>query len=364
MTRERTLAIALFAATAISLYLCFALVRPFVPALAWALALAVIASPVHDRVSRWIRNPSVAAGVSVAVVAVILVGPAIYVTQSVVGEVIRNVEGIRADVEAGRWRAIVDANPRLAAPVRWIEENLDAQSVEGATGYLATWVSSFVTGSLWVATELLVTLFSLFFLFRDRCRGLEVLRSLLPLSPLEADRIIVRVRNTIHATVFGTLVVATVQGTLGGLMFLWLGLPAPVLWGTVMGLLAIVPLLGAFVVWLPAAVVLALQGEWTSALVLTAWGTLVVSLIDNLIYPILVGKEMRMHTLPVFFAIVGGVMYFGSSGLVLGPMVLAVTLALLDIWRRRTLDGRAADDEAADEPATGAEIPEPTGVAT
>jgi predicted PurR-regulated permease PerM len=108
------------------------------------------------------------------------------------------------------------------------------------------------------------------------------------------------VADTIHATVFGTLTVAAVQGVLGGLIFWWLGLPAPILWGAVMALLAIVPVLGAFVVWLPVAIFLAASGQWGQAVILALWGTVVVGLIDNLLYPMLVGKRLRLHTVPVF----------------------------------------------------------------
>jgi AI-2E family transporter len=127
-------------------------------------------------------------------------------------------------------------------------------------------------------------------------------RSLVPLSEKETNKVFTRVSDTIHATVFGTLAVAAVQGALGGLMFWWLGLPAPILWGAVMGLLAIVPVLGAFVVWLPSTIFLAASGQWGKAVILILWGTVVVGLIDNLLYPILVGKRLRLHTVPVFFA--------------------------------------------------------------
>jgi predicted PurR-regulated permease PerM len=112
----------------------------------------------------------------------------------------------------------------------------------------------------------------------------------------------------------------------------------------VMGLLAIVPVLGAFVVWVPAAIFLALEGNWGKALLLTAWGGIVIALIDNLLYPILVGTKLRLHTVPVFIAIIGGLTVFGVAGVILGPLVFAVTLSLIDVWRRRTAHGRTAEN--------------------
>jgi predicted PurR-regulated permease PerM len=122
---------------------------------------------------------------------------------------------------------------------------------------------------------------------------------------------------------------------MGGLIFWWLGLPSPLLWGAIMALLAIVPVLGTFVIWGPTAIWLAISGEWSKAILLTAWGGIAIGLIDNFLYPYLVGRRMRFHTLLVFFAIVGGIAVFGACGVILGPLVLAVADALIEIWRRR-----------------------------
>jgi predicted PurR-regulated permease PerM len=216
-------------------------------------------------------------------------------------------------------------------------------AVEQISKGLTSGASAVVSVSVAVIVELLITLFALFYFFRDRRPALRGLRSLVPLSEDETDAVFVRVKDTIYATVYGTLTVALVQGCLGGLMFWVLGLPAALLWGTVMAVLAVVPVLGAFVVWVPAALFLLLEGSWGKALILAAWGVLVVSLVDNLLYPVLVGQRLRLHTLPVFIAIVGGLALFGSAGVVLGPVTLAVTVALVEIWRRRTAGGRTAE---------------------
>jgi len=176
---------------------------------------------------------------------------------------------------------------------------------------LRSHISSMLTGSIWAIAELLITLFALFHFFRDRHPALRFLRSLVPLSEVETEEVFRRVADTIHATVYGTLVVALVQGLLGGLMFWVLGFPAALLWGAAMALLAMVPVLGAFFVWAPAALFLALTDRWGKAVILTGWGVGVVSLIDNLLYPLLVGRRLRLHTLPVFIAIVGGILAKG-----------------------------------------------------
>ena len=344
LSRERALVLVLIVATGLAVYLCYQLARPFLPALAWAMALAVVAHPLHSWLLRRIPRPNLAAGLAVGLVAVAIVGPTLLVTQQLVREVAKGVAWLQSDGAARHWQAMLEAYPRLATGLAWVGAEVD---VRGAVARVSTALTSgasvVVSGSAWAIAELLITFFALFYFFRDRRPVLRGMRSLVPLSEGEIDAVFARIIDTLYATVYGTLAVALVQGCLGGLMFWALGLPAALLWGAVMAVLAVVPLLGAFLVWVPAALFLVLEGSWGKALILAAWGGLVVSLIDNLLYPILVGQRLRLHTLPVFIAIVGGLAYFGSAGLVLGPVTLAVTVALVEIWRRRTAGGRAAE---------------------
>jgi predicted PurR-regulated permease PerM len=344
LSRERVLALVLLVATALAVYLCYQLTRPFLPALAWALALAVVAHPLHDWLERRLRRPNLAAGASVVLVAVAIVAPTMLLTQRLGREVAWGVAWVQSEYTSGHWRAALERHPRLVAVLSWFGGDIDVNAAaERLASTLSSHISSVLTGSVWAIADLLITLFALFYFFRDRRPALRVLRSLVPLSDAEIEEVFRRVADTIYATVYGTLAVALVQGFLGGLMFWVLGLPAVLLWGAAMALLAIVPVLGAFVVWAPAAFFLALAGSWGKAVVLTAWGVGVVSLIDNLLYPILVGSRLRLHTLPVFIAIVGGILLLGSAGVILGPVALVVTVALMDIWRRRTAGGRAAE---------------------
>jgi predicted PurR-regulated permease PerM len=344
-SRERVLALTLIAATAIVFYLCYLIISPFLSALAWALALAVLAHPLHRWIARRIKRPNLAAALSVLIVSLVIVGPSAFVVHQLASEIARAVHVITNNTETGRWRVIVERNPSLGPALDWIEQHVDLRSeVRQMADAITSRIPSFLTGSAQALAELLITLFVLFYLFRDKQRVLGAVRHVLPLSDTEAEEMFLRISDTIYATIYGTVVVALVQGILGGLMFWWLGLPTPMLWGTVMALLAIVPVLGAFVVWVPAAIFLALEGNWGKALVLTAWGGIVIALIDNLLYPILVGTKLRLHTVPVFIAIIGGLAVFGAVGVILGPVVFAVTLGLIDVWRRRTAHGRTAEN--------------------
>jgi predicted PurR-regulated permease PerM len=210
-----------------------------------------------------------------------------------------------------------------------------SSSLASAARSFTSRVGSLMTGLGWVGMQLLITMMCLFFFLRDRHSVLGGLQNLMPLSKTESERIFRRVNDTIHATIFGSLTVALVQGFMGGLMFWFLGLPSPLFWGALMGLLAVVPVLGTFVIWAPTAAWLALQGDWTKAIILVSWGAIAIGLIDNLLYPFLVGNRMRFHTLLVFFSIVGGLSVFGAAGIILGPVLLAVADGLMQIWHAR-----------------------------
>jgi predicted PurR-regulated permease PerM len=344
LSRSRVQALVLLVATALALYLCYRLVQPFVPALSWGLALAVVGYPLHKAICRRIPHATVAAALTVTVIAVVIIGPVTFVTQQLVQQVAGAATLVRDALESGSWRQLIDQQPQVAAVAGWLESTV---SLDDALPRLATaveqWAPTVVVGSVAAILQLLITVLVLFYFFRDKRDLAADARSYLPLSERETDVVIRRITDTIQATIFGSLTVAAVQGFMGGLMFWLLGLPAPVVWGAVMAVLATIPVAGTFLVWAPAAVYLALSGSWGKALVLVGWGAVAIGLIDNLLYPMLVGKRLRFHPLPVFFSIVGGLSVFGAAGLVLGPLVLSITTALLEVLRRRTSGGSAAD---------------------
>jgi predicted PurR-regulated permease PerM len=349
LPRERLQVFVLVAATLIALYLCYLLVQPFLASLAWALALSIIATPMHKWLAQHIRNTSVAAMLAVAIVALIIVGPTFFLGRQLMVEATAGVGVVQQQLQSGAWLRGMKEIPWLAALYSWLEAHIELSSmIQSTAGSMSAFATSLVTGSVLFFVELLITFFCLFFFFRDRERSMQAVASLLPLSHGESHTLFQRISDTVHATVYGTLVVCAVQGLLAGLMFWWLGIPGPVLWGVIMGLLNIVPILGPYIIWLPIAIGLALQGDWGRALILTGWGALVVGLIDNILYPVLVGDRMRLHTLPVFFAILGGLVVFGSSGVILGPVVLALSDALIHIWKQRTSAGRSAEEKSAD----------------
>jgi predicted PurR-regulated permease PerM len=326
----------LVAAFALGVFLSYRLALPFLAALVWATVLAVLVAPALGKLERRVGNTGLAAFIMAAALAVIVSVPLLFIVQQLVREVADGAVHVEAVFRASDWREMVSGYGSLAAAADWLAERLD---LPGLAGLLARWLTTqsgtLLRGSINQAIILVLVFYLLFYLLRDRHSIARVLRDNSPLNAGETERIVSRFVDTVHATIFGTVTVAAVQGTLGGLAFWWLGLPAPAFWGFVMGLLAILPVLGAFVIWVPAALFLALEGEWARAVILAVWGGVVIATIDNLLYPILVGNRLRLHTVLMFVGAVGGILVFGAPGLVLGPATIAVTLELLAILKER-----------------------------
>jgi predicted PurR-regulated permease PerM len=336
-SRSHVQTLVLMVATALGIYLCYRMAIPFLPALAWALALAVLFAPFQRWLETKLKRPSLAALVSVLLIGLIVVVPATFVGQQLVVQAAKGADLFDMKVKSGEWRRALEREPRLAPLANRIERQIDVPgTVTTLTRWLSTTAGSIVKGSVFQAIGFCLIFYLLFFFLRDRHTALASIRSLLPLSRSETDRLFHRIGDTIHATVYGTLAVACVQGLLGGLMFWWLDLPAPLLWGAVMALLAVVPVFGAFIIWIPAALFLALDGSWGKALVLTLWGVVVVGTIDNLLCPLLIGKRLKQHTILAFVSLIGGLILFGPAGLVIGPVALTITLVLVEVWTDRT----------------------------
>lgn len=337
--------VAFAALGAILAYLCWLLIEPLMASIAWAFAFAVVAQPLHGWLLRRLRFKALAAGATMLLVALIVVGPALLAGRQVAEEAVAAADRVKASVKDGHWRETLQRNPRIAGAVEWLDETVDlraqlAKLSERVPGAVRTVMQE----SLQFAFGVGVALFLLFFFLRDREAMLDALRGLLPLTAAEAEIVFGLVGDTIYAILYGTLAVCLVQGALGAIAFWFLDLHSPLLWGSAMAALSVVPVVGTAIVWGPAAVYLLLQGSPEKAVMLAAWGFLVIGLVDNLLKPAIVKGRLRVHIVPIFVSILGGLIAFGAAGVIIGPVVLAVAVAMLEIWRART-------DSAAPPPA-------------
>jgi predicted PurR-regulated permease PerM len=334
--------IILVVATAIAVWLCWKLIQPFASVMVWAGILALLFWPLQRRLAaRW-QRPSLAAGMTLLIVFATAIIPVGLVSAALVAEISDFVTAAPA-----RFHAVLE-DPAYGGRIQELLERLDARiglrerlTPEALQDYLGTAGQSvlkgtfnIVGGALGALVNLVFVLFALFFLLRDGDRFVIALRDFLPVTRSEADGLLAHTRDIIQASVYGVLVIAGIQGLLGGIAFAVLGIPSALLWGVIMTLLSILPMAGSALVWAPAALILVAQGSWGKALLLAAFGVLVIGTIDNLLRPKLVGQRARMHELVIFFAVLGGLRAFGVVGLFLGPVVVAVTSTLFAIFRR------------------------------
>lgn len=335
-SRERLMQWVLLAVTAIGIFLCWLLAKPFLDAIVWALGLAVVGRPLHRRLEN-LFGANTAALIAVTGVTVTLIAPGVFLIENLFEETRDGLAMIGKAFEPGALHNAVQGYPFAGRALAWFESAFDRDDqFRRLAGALAGRLPAAVGGSSQFITQFAIMLVTLFYFFRDHRRLMEALAGLMPLSQAEGSILLRKISATIRATLYGNLAVKFIQGVLGGVMFWILGLPAPALFGALMALLAILPMVGTAFVWGPAAIYLLLQGSWIKAIVLVLWGALVVSLIDNLLYPMLVAGEVRIHTLGILFAVFGGLIRFGIGGVILGPLILAITLSLLDVWRTRT----------------------------
>ena len=321
------------------LYLCWRMALPFLPALCWAFALALIGAPIYTWLLRRGLPRNLAALIVIILTAIVVIGPALALVGALAKEASDIVNRLASEAGAKNLQEAIERNSLLGPIFHWLDSRFDLlteamQLARSAAGWASSTVSSVLTGSIWFLSQAATTMFVLFYFLRDGETILDKLRSVVPLSAEERDLLFTRIAQMIRVSLGGKLVVAAIQGTLGGLMFAWLGLPAPIFWGVVMAILSVFPVIGAFIVWVPAAITYALQGDWRHAVMLTAWGVLIIHPVDNLLGPVLVGTTLRMHTLLTFFSVIGGLAAFGVSGVVLGPVTVAIVAGLVDLFDR------------------------------
>ncbi len=340
----------LLAVTLLALYLCWKMLEPFLEVILWAVVLVIVFFPIHRRIQARVGSPGWSALLSCLLVIFIILVPLTLLTFAVVNELGNFAQMLQPKQDgsggaAGAAAGLLDPNhPYLGPSVRWVGQYIDisklgsqefiAERLKGVSGAIASRTLGFVGGAVGFVVEVFFVIFTMYYLFRDGERLRAAAYDMTPLSDQKAREIFDRTGEVIGASVYGVLIIAVVQGLLGGLAFWVLGLPSPLLWGVVMIFLSMIPMLGSFIVWVPAAIYLALTGEWGKAIMLAVWGALVIGSVDNFLRPKLVGERTRLHELLVFFSVLGGLQVFGVLGIVLGPVIIAITIALLDVLRQ------------------------------
>ena len=332
--------IAVLAVTAIALYLCWLMLRPFMGVLAWAIVLVIVFHPVHERVASRIGRRSWSALVSCVLVILVVVLPLTLLAAAVIQEFSKVVPNLPSNLSQvfSQQPAILGRlsewmQSRFALDIAGLQDfviqqfrNLSERLLGASFSLMGNIVTSIV--------KAFFVVFTMYYLFRDGDKIVNRLPDALPFNREQSEAIILRTKQVVSASVYGVVTIAALQGFLAGLAYWILGIPSPMLWAVLTTFVCMIPVAGSFLVWLPLAIYLMLTGHWTKALLLIIWGALAISTIDNFLRPKLVGNQTRLHELFIFFSVLGGISVFGLLGIVLGPVVLAITLGLLETFSR------------------------------
>lgn len=332
-----------FVALVVAVSLAFAwILAPFFDAIVWATILAILFAPMQRRMrARLGERHSLAALITLLAVVLMVIFPVTLVATSFLQEL----RQAYAMFQAGELEISAYIERMQGILPAWVLGQLSEWGLTDFAGVRDKVAAGLSTAAQFIAARSLVIgentlafiinsflmLYLLFFLLRDGGRLVGRLRDAIPLQPELQVMLAVKFADVIRATIKGSVVVAMVQGALGGLIFWILGIHAALLWGVVMAFLSLVPAVGAGLVWAPAAVYLLATGDIWQGVVLIAFGVLAIGLVDNILRPILVGRSTRMPDYLVLISTLGGIAALGISGFVTGPLVAAMFLAVWDV---------------------------------
>ena len=328
--------VALFLLTILVLALCMMILRAFLPAIVGAIVLAVATRRPYSWLRLKVGSSGVASSIALLMNILCVIVPGLFLGRTIAQYAIRIGRMLRNGTIEKSLLIAVDNHPWVASAVQESSDFLAwSKAAERAAAYVATNVVTVLSNSALALTQTIIMLFLLFFLYRDGESALRFLYSLLPMDESEARKLLKGVEDTIQATFLGHFVVAAIQGLVAGIIFAVLGVSNAALLGMLTAIAALLPYFGAYVVWLPVAVFLGLSGHWLKAIILVALGALIISTLDNFLYPMLVGAQLRQHTAIIFLALLGGIWLFGIYGLILGPVLFSLAGSLLSIWHER-----------------------------
>jgi predicted PurR-regulated permease PerM len=345
LSRERSTTLLFYACVFLLAYLVYLLFRPFLTPLAWAAIFAAFFYPRFKRLETRFGKTG-AASIGTTAVTLIIVVPFVLVVIAFIQEATQTLGSI--DLSGGSSKGF----ERLQRGWAWVQRQgfgrnlgpLDQylrQGIESAAGFIATGAGSLLKNIAVVIADLVIMLFALFFFFRDGELIMRKMRRVLPFDPSFRERRITETALLIRATITSGLTVAMVQGAIGGITFALLGLGAPIFWGVMMAFFALLPL-GAWIIWAPASVWLMLTGEVGRGITLMIVGAGGISLIDNILRPMLLAGQTEMNGLLVFISLLGGLAAFGLLGLVLGPVIMATTISFIDAYATERRAGKRA----------------------
>lgn len=356
MDRSHFYALAAFFFFALMLYVVYAIVSPFLAPLGWAAVIGILTFPLYRRLRRRCGGQeTLAAGVMTPAVVMTLVIPVTGLTFFLIHEATLAYTFLEK-IAADGGQSLLDGiqhHPFISRVLAVLEPYTGPLSLEIDTrvlpevkevaatvlGYSKEIAKNFFLFTL----KLILMVITLFFIYRDGERIQRHFLAVVPLTAAHKEMLVETVRRVLTAVMYGVFLTCLVQGALGGIGFWAAGLPAPALFGAIMAVCALIPVVGTGLIWLPGALYLILNGEVAKGVGLMVWGLVAVSSIDNVIRPFFISGKAKLPVLVIAIGGLGGLAAFGVLGAVVGPIVLALFLALFDIYRREVEAGQGAD---------------------
>lgn len=332
-----------FGLLALSGYMVWEVAKPFLSALALSAVIVTICYPLYDRLLRITprHNRTIASLLSTLLVLLVIILPLFMISSLVIREVIN----LYQDIETGQISiesTIVTFQSYAQTISPGFEINLEEQLAEGlkwATG--RTW--DLFTGTVSLIFLLLISLIGTFYFFRDGRQFLDVLIKASPLPNRDDHYIFNRLARAVRAVATGTILTAMIQGTLVAVGFSLFGVERAILWGSIASVSALMPGIGTTIITVPGVIYLLIVGEPANAIGLLIWSMLIVGMVDNLIAPYLIGRGNNLHPFIVLIAVLGGVLWLGPLGFVIGPVVVTFFLVLLEIYHQYVIKDNKLD---------------------
>ena len=323
------------------IYFLYRVVKPFLIPLTWAAVLSIFFFPLHRRVLLRLSRPNVCALITVTAVTILLLAPVAWLAPAFVKEAVSVAGSIPTEEALPKMRSLLEGLfAQAPVPLGDFEEIV--REVSQKAGALLAQQSARLAGNLALFVfHLIVMLLAMFYLFRDGPKLLQLLKDISPLGGAHSDRMTQEVTEMISVTLSSGFIVAGVQGLLGGIVFWLLSMPSPVFWGVVIGFLAFLPVVGPWLIWIPAAIGTALNGDTARAVALVVLCFVLVSGADNVLRPILIAGRAQLNGLLVFVSVLGGIQAFGFLGVVLGPLVVATAAGMLKGYRESLRETQA-----------------------
>ena len=316
----------------------FAMISPFFEPILWAATLAIVFKPIQTKITAVLptrKNLAALATLLIIIFAVIV--PALLLSLAVGREGITLYQSISSgEVDLSgplswaqnTWPSLIDRAESLGINIEEAKQKLSSSALQGSQ-WAASHIFTFGQNTVRFAVMFFLMLYLLFFFLRDGNKIIDKIIQVLPIGDERERYLLSKFAEVSRATIKGTLVVGAIQGILGGIIFSLLGIESAIFWAVVMTLLSILPAIGSALVWAPAAIYLITSGMLIKGIILIAFGVLVIGMVDNILRPILVGRDTKMPDYLILLSTLGGISLIGISGFVLGPVIAAF---FLTIW--------------------------------